>query len=292
MVSLWINLLYGGQQQPNLAVMTARAIPFQFMDKDTMQNLKSFFRLTVSAGALATALFCADSAPVRAADSSFTPAQRAEIVNIMRNALKTDPTILSDAIASLQNQAAAQKNASALDLVRHNKPLFGGSSTDVVLGNPQGSLNVVEFYDPRCPYCRKVLDDLDALVAAEPDLRLVEKVIPVLGANSTLDAQAIMAAGLQGKYIPFQKILMADSSAPGMDRIRNAAHQAGVDTDKLVKDMKSSAVTTALAKNVALARSINLEGTPTFIIGDQAIIPGAVSLSELKTAVDKLKSSH
>lgn len=268
MVCTWINLLYGGQQQLNLAVMTAGAIPFQFMDKDTMQNLKSFFRLTAGAGALAAALFCADSAPVRAADSSFTPAQRAEIVNIMRNALKTDPSILSDAIASLQNQAAAQKNASALDLVRRNKLLFGGSSTDVVL------------------------DDLDALVAAEPDLRLVEKVIPVLGPNSTLDAQAIMAAGMQGKYIPFQKILMADSSAPGMDRIRNAARQAGLDTDKLVKDMKSSAVTTALAKNVALARSINLEGTPTFIIGDQTIIPGAVSLSELKAAVDKLKSNH
>lgn len=86
-----LDLLYGGQQQPNLAVMTARAIPFQFMDKDTMQNLKSFFPPYSALAHWLPLCFARDSTPVRAADSSFTPAQRAEIVNIMRNALKPTP---------------------------------------------------------------------------------------------------------------------------------------------------------------------------------------------------------
>ncbi|GBQ32235.1 thioredoxin domain-containing protein [Acetobacter fabarum] len=258
-----------------------------------MQKLiSSFYRLTAS-GALATLLALGGQTAAHAAtDGSFTPAQRAEIVSIVRNALKTDPTILTDAVAAMQSKASEQKATSALDVVRHNKAQFGNSTSDIVLGNPHGKLSIVEFYDPRCPYCRKVLPDLDALVAAEPDLKLVEKVIPVLGPNSVLDSQAIVAAGLQNAYKPFQQALMADTSAPGMERIRHAAALAGLDADRLVKDMKSPAVATALAQNVALARSIDLDGTPTFIIGEQQIIPGAVSLDDLKAAVEKLKQAH
>lgn len=155
-----------------------------------------------------------------------------------------------------------------------------------------GKLEVVEFYDPRCQYCRKVLGDVDHLIASEPDLRLVEKVIPVLGPNSVIDAEAIMAAGLQGKYIPFQKALMTDSSAPSLDRIRRLAQNVGLDADRLLKDMKSPAVTAALSKNLELAKAIDLEGTPTFIIGDREIIPGAASESDLKAALDRLRKAH
>ncbi|QEO17019.1 DsbA family protein [Acetobacter vaccinii] len=258
---------------------------------DTHSMLKSFSLRARQAtmAAVATLLAMGATTPARAADSSFTPAQRAEIVTIMREALKTDPTILSEAITALQNKASAQKAASALDVVRRNPAQFGQSTTDVVLGNPHGTLSVVEFYDPRCPYCRKVLADLDTLAASEPQLRLVEKVIPVLGPNSVLDSQAIMAAGLQNAYLPFQKALMTDTGAPGPDRIRRVAKQAGLDADRLLRDMKSPAVTSALSHNVALARSIDLDGTPTFIIGEQEIIPGAVSLEDLKASLAKLK---
>ncbi|KXU92817.1 hypothetical protein AD928_10385 [Acetobacter cerevisiae] len=244
------------------------------------------------AGAASLLLLCGGAVSAHAADGSFSPAQRAEIVEIVRNALKTDPTILSDAISSLQAQASARKASSALETVRRNKAQYGESTTDVVLGNKNGKLEVVEFYDPRCQYCRKVLGDVDHLIGSEPDLRLVEKIIPVLGPNSVIDAEAIMAAGLQGKYIPFQKALMTDSSAPSLDRIRRLAQNVGLDADRLLKDMKSPAVTTALSKNLELAKAIDLEGTPTFIIGDREIIPGAASESDLKAALDRLRKAR
>ena len=202
-----------------------------------MQKLTSSFSRLAASGTLA-ALFAlgGQTAAQAATDGSFTPAQRAEIVSIVRNALKTDPSILTDAVAAMQNKASEQKASSALEVVRRNKAQFGGSTTDIVLGNPHGTLSVVEFYDPRCPYCRKVLPDLDALVAAEPELRLVEKVIPVLGPNSVLDSQAIVAAGLQNAYKPFKQALMADTSAPALDRIRHAPPHAGLDADRRGKD--------------------------------------------------------
>lgn len=258
-----------------------------------MKKLITFsFRRAALAGAASLLLLCGGAVSAHAADGSFSPAQRAEIVEIMRNALKTDPTILSDAISSLQAQASARKASSALETVRRNKAQYGESTTDVVLGNKNGKLEVVEFYDPRCQYCRKVLGDVDHLIGSEPDLRLVEKIIPVLGSNSVIDAEAIMAAGLQGKYIPFQKALMTDSSAPSLDRIRRLAQNVGLDADRLLKDMKSPAVTTALSKNLELAKAIDLEGTPTFIIGDREIIPGAASESDLKAALDRLRKAR
>lgn len=258
-----------------------------------MKKLITFsFRRAALAGAASFLLLCGGAVSARAADNSFSPAQRAEIVEIMRNALRTDPTILSDAISSLQAQASARKASSALETVRRNKAQYGESTTDIVLGNKNGKLEMVEFYDPRCQYCRKVLGDVDHLIGSEPDLRLVEKVIPVLGPNSVIDAQAIVAAGLQNKYIPFQKALMTDSATPSMERIRQIAQNIGLDADRLLKDMKSPAVTAALSKNIELAKAIDLEGTPTFIIGDREIIPGAASESDLKAALDRLRKAH
>ncbi|WP_406239580.1 DsbA family protein [Acetobacter orientalis] len=250
------------------------------------------FRRYALAGVTCLSLLSVGTPFGHAAETSFTPAQRAEIVTILRNALKTDPSILSDAITALQTQAAARKTSSALDVVKRDRAKFGQSNTDVVLGNPHGTLEVVEFYDPRCPYCRKVLADLDTLVASEPDLRLVEKIVPVLGANSVLDTQAILAAGLQNAYSKFQKALMSDSASPSTDRIRRVAQHVGLDADRLIADMKNPKVLDTMRQNLDLARSIDLEGTPTFVIGDKEITPGAVSLEELKAALARLRKAQ
>ena len=84
---------------------------------------------------------------------------------------------------------------------------------------------------------------------------------------------------------------MFDTTAPGIERIRRVAVETGLNPDRLVRDMKSPAVVSKLANNMALARAIGLDGTPTFIIGDQTIIPGAVSLEELKDLLSQLKQN-
>ncbi|GBR05177.1 DsbA family protein [Acetobacter oeni] len=231
----------------------------------------------VSSGLLATT-------PARA-DETFTAAQRQEIVSIVRQALKTDPSILADAITTLRAQGEATKQADALKAVRENHVKLAGSATDVVLGNPQGTQTIVEFYDPRCPYCRKVLPDLDRLVADEPGLKLVEKVIPVLGANSQLEAQALLAAALQGGYMKLQHVLMNDSETPSLPRIRTLAGSVGLDANRLEQDMKSPAVAAAMRENMALAQKVGVDGTPTFVIDEKMIIPGAASVDDLKNAL-------
>lgn len=239
-------------------------------------------------------LMLALSAPAPArADDSFTPAQRKEIVAIVRDALKTDPSILSDAITALRAGAEAQEQTRTRDaLLAHRAALTTPAPTDAILGAPNARTTVVEFYDPRCPYCRKVLPDLDRLVHDDPNVRILEKVIPVLGPASVLTAQAIAAAALQGghdAYFRMQRAVMTDTTKPDTARIRLLAKQAGLDADRLVADMAGPAVAATLRANAELAEAIHLEGTPTFVFDARYVIPGAVDYDGLKAAIDKTR---
>ena len=240
--------------------------------------------LGLLAGGAASAQDVPRSVPARSLPTSFTPAQRSEIVAILRDALRTDPSILGDAITALRASEQQKQQAEATGALQANRPALSGQPGDAILGDAAGDVTVVEFYDPRCPYCRKVLPDLQALLDGDHRVRLVEKLIPILGPNSVLDAEAIQAASLQGRYGAMQRALMTDSSAPGPERIRALAASAGLDVPRLLRDMNSPAVTTVLNRNVQLAQELHLTGTPTFVIGDQEI-PGAVDLPDLRQAV-------
>ena len=247
-----------------------------------MQHLSRAALLAV----LSFGLSC-EGAPARG--DSFTPAQRQEIIGIVRQALKTDPSILSDAILSLRAQADKEQAGDSARALQRNHAALAGTPGDYITGNPQGDVTLVTFYDPRCPYCRKVLPTLDALVAGDHKLRLVEKLIPILGPDSLLQAKAIAAAGRQNKYAALQHALMNDTAPPGMDRIGLLAGRAGLDTARLQRDMADPALEARLRSDVGLAQSLGITGTPSFVIGGK-VIPGALGLDELRQAVSEAHS--
>ena len=216
----------------------------------------------------------------------FTAAQRQEIVGIVRQALKADPTILGDAILSLRAQAEKTQASDSAAALQRNKAALAGAPGDYVAGNPRGEITMVEFYDPRCPYCRKMLADLDSVVSTEPRLRLVEKLIPILGPDSMLQARAIEAAGRQGRYAALQHALMTDSGTPDLARIRGLAAAQGLDVARLERDMADPALSGKLRADVALARSLGITGTPSFVLGGR-IIPGALGADELRQAISE-----
>ena len=222
--------------------------------------------------------------PSSAHADGFTPSQREEIIAIVRQALKTDPSILSDAILSLRAQAEKSQAADSGEAVRRNQAALSGVPGDYIAGNPRGDITLVAFYDPRCPYCRKALPDLDALVAGDRRIRLVEKLIPILGPASLLQSRAIAAAGLQDRYAELQHALMRDPGQPGPDQIRAVASQQGLNLARLDRDMADPALEARLQAAVALARQLGITGTPSFVIGGK-VIEGDVGLDGLRQAV-------
>ena len=237
-------------------------------------------RALLLAAVLPATAFAADTAPA----TQFTPSQRAEIVQIIRTALKTDPSILRDAVTALQSQDEAREAADARDSIAARQKDLLNHPGDPEAGNPHGDVTVVEFYDPRCPYCRRMVPDIESLLQKDHGIRLVYKDIPVLGAPSLMEARAILAAQNQGGYLKMQAALMKDPSQPSEESIRATARELGLDPNRLIADMNSQATTQRIKANLALAKELKLQGTPAFVVGDQ-MIPGMVDADQLAAAV-------
>ncbi len=224
--------------------------------------------------------------PAAARADGFTPEQRDEIVHILRDALVRDPTILRDAVLALQKaESAGEAAGQATAIAAHRRSLLADPA-DPVAGNAAAARTVVEFYDPRCGYCRQMLPVLAGLLKADPSVRLVYKEIPVLGPGSMLDAEALVAAQAQGGYFALQAALMGDAATPSKPRIRALAVAVHLDPDRLLADMDGTAVHDRLAANLALAQALGVTGTPTLVIGD-TLTSGAMGLEELRAAVSR-----
>lgn len=213
----------------------------------------------------------------------FTPSQRKEIIEIVREALKSDPTLLRDAILALQAEIAKEREAGSRTIADEQKALLH-DPLDAVKGNPAGDVMVVEFYDVRCPYCRKMEPALAELLRRDPKIGLILKEFPILGPPSVLAARALLAAARQNGYFRLREILMQQSAPPSEETLRSDAEQAGLDWKRLRQDMDDPAIQQKIDANLALARAIGVDGTPAFVVGTR-LIGGAVPIAELQEAV-------
>lgn len=219
----------------------------------------------------------------------FTPAQRAEIVQILRDALKQDPSILREAVAALQEDDQHQSEAASRAAIAAAGPALTRSPGDPVAGNPNGHVTLVEFYDVRCPYCRRMLPTVAALLAQDHDIRLVYKDLPVLGPASVIAARALLAAQKQGGYQKLHDALMAGPPDVTEDSVKSASSRLGLDWPRLKADMEAPDVLARINANLALAQKLQIQGTPAYIVGQQ-ILPGAVELADLKSAVKSART--
>ena len=218
------------------------------------------------------------------ASQHFTPEQRAEIIEVVRAALKADPSILRDAISVLQQDEAKAQQAAARTVISGLGEALTRAPGDPVDGNPQGDVTVVEFFDVRCPYCRRMQPVMADLLRSDRNLRVVYKDIPILGPASLLGAKALLAAQKQGGYLALKNALMSGPSDITAETLRAAAAKTGLDWDRLQKDMADPSVQQRLDVNLGLAHKLDIEGTPAYVIGGR-MLPGALSLAELQTAV-------
>jgi len=214
---------------------------------------------------------------------SFTPAQRAEIITIIRDALKHDPSILRDAILALrQDETDRQEAEQRAALANVGAAIVGAE--DPVAGNPSGDVTVVEFYDLRCPYCRSMLPVTASLLAHDHGVKWVYKEIPVLGPASMLASRAALAAQRQGGFQKFHDAIMAGTPNITADVLKAAAEKTGLDWARMQRDMDDPAIIARLDANVALARKLRIDGTPAYVVGGK-LIAGALQLTELEQVV-------
>ena len=226
-----------------------------------------------------------------AQQAQFTPSQRSEIVAIVRDALKQDPSILRDAVAALQADDSRNEAASHAGLIAQLAPQLLHQDGDPMLGSDNAKVTVVEFSDVRCPYCRRMIPTLAQLLKANQDVRIIYKDMPVLGPASVLGARAELAAQRQGGYDKLHLALMSGTNQITEDVIKAAAVNAGLNWTRLKADMDRPDIQARITANLALAHQLELQGTPAYVIGN-VLLPGAVELADLQAAVDAARAAN
>jgi protein-disulfide isomerase len=155
-----------------------------------------------------------------------------------------------------------------------------------VIGNPNGDISIVEWYDYNCPYCRKVAPELRQVVEDDGKVRLVLKDWPILGEVSKLSARLVLAAKYQDKFLPAHEALIGVSSRLTEPRVRELLAGAGVDMDRLNKDLAANGKTidAILTRNNDQALAFEFRGTPSFIVGKYRV-PGVLSMNEFEQVI-------
>jgi protein-disulfide isomerase len=171
---------------------------------------------------------------------------------------------------------------------QHASALYS-SPHQVVLGNPNGKVTFVEFFDYNCGFCKRAMDDMLTLMKTDPNLKVVLKEFPVLGPGSVEAAQVAVAARMQDKankkYLDFHLKLLGGRGEANKARALAVAKEVGYDMDRLQKDMQSPEVKTTLEETFKLAEALGLNGTPSYVIGEKVEI-GAVGLAALQKDVN------
>jgi protein-disulfide isomerase len=165
----------------------------------------------------------------------------------------------------------ADSSAGSQAIARQAQAIYRASD-DLVLGNPSGKVTLVAFLDYNCGYCQRAIPELHKLIRSDNDVRVVVKEFPILGPDSMFAAKAAIASAKQGKYAEFHDALTAKRGIKNKARVLAAAENVGLDVARLQTDMEDPVVADVISRNHAIAKSLSIDGTPTFII-DQTIQP-------------------
>ncbi len=235
----------------------------------------------LAAIAVAVSMFTAGAALAQ----SFTPQQRGEIEAIIRDYFIKHPEMIEE----LQALAQSEKLKKA---IVENKQMLFHSPRQVTLGNPNGDVTMVEFFDYNCGFCKRALDDMMTLIKADPNLRVVLKEMPVLSQGSMDAAQVGVAVAMQDKsgkrYLDFHQKLLTGRGQVDKARALAVAKEVGADMAKIEKDMNGAEVKAALQESFALAEALGFQGTPSYVVGNEAVV-GAVGVKELQAKINNAR---
>jgi protein-disulfide isomerase len=227
-------------------------------------------------------------APLGASAQSFSNTQRGDIETIVRNYLVAHPEVLEEAMAELnKRQAAAETQKHEASIATNAETIFN-SPRGVMLGNKDGDVTFVEFFDYNCGYCKRAMADMLDLMKTDSKLKVVLKEFPVLSEGSVDAAKVAVAVRMQDpggkRYLDFHQKLLGSRGPADKARAIAAAKDAGLDTARIEKDLASPEVRATIEENMRLAEAMGMNGTPSYVIGKQVVI-GAVGLDGLKEKI-------
>lgn len=269
-----------------------------------MVNIKNLascvFILSLGGSALAEDNVTATTNPVIPAVTTtsaekFSPEQVKAIENIVHDYLVGNPEVLIEASNALRVKMEQDQETKALTAIEKNKAALFDNHDTPFIGNPQGNEIIVEFFDYQCPHCKEMNEPVKNLIEKNPNLKIIFRDWPIFGGASLSGAKAAIAAKNQGKYFAMHEALLTSSNPLTDDKIYTIASSLGLDVKQLKKDMESDAVKEQIESTFSLAKSLELSGTPVFIVTNKnenkfRFVPGATTEEKLQKLLAEIEA--
>jgi protein-disulfide isomerase len=214
-----------------------------------------------------------------------------KVNSLIENYLMSDPSILTRMNDKLNEQKhVAERAAEKAAIEAHSAEIYQASD-NVILGNPKGDVTLVEMFDYNCSYCRGAVPDMAALLAEDPNLKVILRQFPILTSGSVDAAKVAVLVAEDPKinYWDFHQKLFSSRGEVGADQALQAAEELGGNRVAMMLNMNGSGPEDAIQKTYDLARALNIGGTPTYILGDE-MIPGALPVEQLKAKIANLRA--
>jgi protein-disulfide isomerase len=220
-----------------------------------------------------------------------TQLDRKEVETIVREYLLANPELMIEVQQALEAKQQEEQRVAHQQVIKDAKDNIFNATYDGVVGNPNGKVTIVEFYDYNCGYCKRAQEDMLALTAADPELRFVLKEFPILGPDSQKAHVVSMAfrALAPEKYGEFHNALLGGAGRASEDSAIKLAVSLGVDETKLREEMKNPEINEAFSETYELANRLAITGTPSYVVGNEVVF-GALGKEVLSEKIAAAKA--
>jgi protein-disulfide isomerase len=224
------------------------------------------------------------------ASAEMTAAQKTEFETLIRDYLLDHPEILTEMSQKLEIQQKEAEDKARVLALKANADLVFRSAADPSVGSDKPDVTVVEFIDYNCGWCKKSVNELNALLETDKQVKVVFKEFPIFGEGSEYAAKAVMAANKQGKYWEMHQALFAQETRVDAAVVDEVAKSIGVDVAKMKTDMADASIQSTIDTTRELARALLINGTPAFIV-DEKLIPGYVPSAQLAETIQSVRTN-
>lgn len=240
--------------------------------------------------AIVGAVLAEQAAKAPAPEPAVAQLDPATLNPMIESYLLENPRILEKVSNALQAEMRTAQRAETRDLIASMKAAIFEDPDQVVIGNPNGDVTLVELFDYNCGYCRQALPDLATLIAEDPNLRVVLKEFPILSQESVDAARiAVAVSRTDVDYWAFHQAMFTSRGKVTAETALAEAEKLGLNRVTLALEAQSDATSREIQKSYEIAKQLNITGTPTFIIGDE-MIPGAIGIEELRNRIANMRA--
>jgi protein-disulfide isomerase len=214
---------------------------------------------------------------------------RADIEKIVREYIIQHPEVLMESVQAYRERERVEEQRRSKDAVAANRRELFNDAASPVTGTADAEVEIVQFFDYKCGYCRRVSLTLATVLEKHKNVRMIYKELPILGPDSHMASRAALAAAKQGAYQGFHRELMSLNGPLTPAAIEDTGKKLGLDVARLKADMSSKEVESSLMQNQRLANAIGVQSTPSFVIGNE-LISGAMDLPRFEELISRSRN--